>query len=192
MSRATAPLQLLHRGQGKAVRAEHRPTPPLRPDRTDTSHGPKCGRPGHQNRGRPREDGCKPPSCRRKNQPHGAVTCATGEAEKFHRHTVPYSLGRALGNCGYQDWAIDKELAPDSSTSDNPVQQSSGNRVSVIIPYQGDLSEKLGRIYRDRGVATRSRPTNALRQSLVHPKDGQPELRVGGVVCGVLLGESGL
>ena len=120
---------------------------------------------------------------------HRADTIITQDSDKT---TERAHLRKALNNCGYQDWAIDKALTPretDSSTTDKPVQQSSGNRVSVTIPYHGDLSEKLKRIYRDHGITTHFKPTNTLRQSLVHPKDKQPKGRVSGVVYGVQCSE---
>ncbi len=94
---------------------------------------------------------------------HRADTIVTKDSDIVAEHD---HLRQALHTCGFKDWAIDKALAPREEVN-NPPQSSkvSGRRVSVTIPYHGDLSEKLKCIYRDHGITTHFKPTNTIRQS---------------------------
>ena len=115
---------------------------------------------------------------------HRAETIVTEEEDKISERA---HLRKALNNCGYKDWAIDRALSKDDQPKQSANQDTPGavRGASVTIPYHGDLSEKLKRIYKDHGVSTHFKPTNTLRQSLVHPKDKQPKGRLSGVVYGV-------
>ena len=119
---------------------------------------------------------------------HRADTIITKDSDKITEHQ---HLRHALKTCGYKDWAIDKALNR-GEKDDKPANEgttSSGTKTYVTIPYHGDVSEKLKRIYRDHGITTHFKPTNTLRQSLVHPKDKQPKGRISGVVYGVQCAE---
>ncbi|XP_072028437.1 uncharacterized protein [Amphiura filiformis] len=116
---------------------------------------------------------------------HRAESIITKDSDKIAEHQ---HLRKALGNCGYQDWAINKALNKDNSKPTASSTNQTG-RTSITIPYHGDLSEKLKRIYRDHGITTHFKPTNTIRQSLVHPKDKQPKGRISGVVYGVRCSE---
>jgi len=120
---------------------------------------------------------------------HRADTIISKESDKNSEHN---HLRQALHHCGYKDWAINKALNLGGNNNDKPAGKKSNNpgkSVSVTIPYHGDLSEKLRRIYRDHGISTHFKPTNTIRQSLVHPKDKQPKGRLSGVVYGVRCAE---
>ncbi|XP_072051687.1 uncharacterized protein [Amphiura filiformis] len=115
---------------------------------------------------------------------HRADTIITKDSDKITEHQ---HLRHALKTCGYKDWAIDKALnrgEKDAKPASEPTA-SSGTKTFVTIPYHGDVSEELKRIFRDHGITTHFKPTNTLRQSLVHPKDKQPKGRISGVVYGV-------
>ncbi|XP_072022377.1 uncharacterized protein [Amphiura filiformis] len=119
---------------------------------------------------------------------HRADTIITKDSDKINEHQ---HLRHALKTCGYKDWAIDKALnhgEKDAKPASEPTA-SSGTKTFVTIPYHGDVSEKLKRIYRDHGITTHFKPTNTLRQSLVHPKDKQPKGRLSGVVYGIQCAE---
>ncbi len=115
---------------------------------------------------------------------HRAETIVTQESDKINERA---HLRQALNTCGYKDWVIDKALNKDNQSKQPAVSTTSGSgkSASVTIPYHGELSEKLKRIYKDHGVTTHFKPTNTLRQALVHPKDKQPKGRLSGVVYGV-------
>ena len=50
--------------------------------------------------------------------------------------------------------------------------------------------EKLRRVFKDYNISTHFKPTNTIRQALVHPKDKQQKGRVSGVVCGIQCSET--
>ncbi|XP_072017480.1 uncharacterized protein [Amphiura filiformis] len=117
---------------------------------------------------------------------HRADSIITKDSDKI---TEYQHLRKALGNCGYQDWAINKALNKDNTKTAATSSNQTGKTTSITIPYHGDLSEKLKRIYRDHGITTHFKPTNTIRQSLVHPKDKQPKGRISGVVYGARCSE---
>ena len=76
---------------------------------------------------------------------HRANTIITKKSDKDEEHQ---HLRQALNVCGYKDWAINKALKPKSEVISPPKQPGdTKHKVSVTIPYHGDLSEKLRRIY---------------------------------------------
>jgi hypothetical protein len=116
-----------------------------------------------------------------------ASTIITKKSDKDDEDQACHHLRQALNVCGFKDWAINKALKPKSESNIQPKQSGdTKHNVSVTIPYHGDPSEKLRRIYKNHNIMTHFKPTNTLRQSLVHPKDKkQPHRRVSGVVYGV-------
>ena len=112
---------------------------------------------------------------------HRAESIITKDSDKTKEGK---HLRKALNQCGYKDWAIKKALTPREEAS-NPTNRVSGGGTSVTIPYHGDLSEKIKRIYKDYNISTHFKPTNTIRQSLVHPKDKQPKGNQSGVVYGI-------
>ena len=115
---------------------------------------------------------------------HRASSIITKEPDKA---AEDQHLRQALNNCGYNNWAIEKALKLGEKES-KPTEHNknlSGKGVSTTIPYHGDLSEKLKRIYKDYNISTHFKPTNTIRQVLVHPKDKQPKGHQSGIVYGV-------
>ena len=77
---------------------------------------------------------------------HRASSIITKELDKAAKDQ---HLRQALNNCGYNNWAIEKALKLGEKES-KPTEHNknlSGKGVSTTIPYHGDLSEKLKRIY---------------------------------------------
>ncbi|XP_072037413.1 uncharacterized protein [Amphiura filiformis] len=120
---------------------------------------------------------------------HRAETIVTKESEKKAEQD---HLRKALHHCGFKNWAIDKALNSGGKDGKEPTKHSnsnSGRTASATIPYHGDLSEKLKRIFREYNITTHFKPVNTIRQALVHPKDKQPKGRQSGLVYGHFHGE---
>ncbi|XP_072039422.1 uncharacterized protein [Amphiura filiformis] len=121
---------------------------------------------------------------------HRAETIVTKESEKKAEQD---HLRKALHHCGFKNWAIDKALNSGGKDGKEPTKHSnsnSGRTASATIPYHGDLSEKLKRIFREYNITTHFKPVNTIRQALVHPKDKQPKCRQSGLVYGIQCAES--
>ncbi|CAI5693976.1 unnamed protein product [Oreochromis niloticus] len=58
-------------------------------------------------------------------------------------------------------------------------------RNNVVIPYVAGVSEKLRRVFSKHNIPVYFRPSNTLRQKLVHPKDKTPKHRLNNVVYAV-------
>ena len=61
---------------------------------------------------------------------------------------------------------------------------------STVIPYHGELSQKLHSVFKDYNISTHFKPTNTILQALVHPKDKHPKGLVSGVVHGIQCSET--
>ncbi|XP_072036942.1 uncharacterized protein [Amphiura filiformis] len=121
---------------------------------------------------------------------HRAETIVTKESEKKAEQD---HLRKALHHCGFKNWAIDKALNSGGKDGKEPTKHSSSNSgrtASATIPYHGDLSEKLKRIFREYNITTHFKLVNTIRQALVHPKDKQPKARQSGLVYGIQCAES--
>ena len=121
---------------------------------------------------------------------HRADTIVTKESEKKAEQD---HLRKALHHCGFKNWAIDKALnlgGKDNKEPTNHSSNNSGRTASATIPYHGDLSEKLKRIFREYNITTHFKPVNTIRQALVHPKDKQPKGRQSGLVYGIQCAEN--
>ena len=68
-------------------------------------------------------------------------------------------------------------LTPRSTPSPQPA--ASG---SITLPYVGHVSEAIARNIRKAGIQVHLRPTNTIRQKLVHPKDKLDKMEQAGVV----------
>ena len=115
---------------------------------------------------------------------HRASSNITKESDKA---AEDQHLRQALNSCGYNNWAIEKALKLGEKDS-KPTEHNKnlpGKGVSTTISYHGDLSEKLKRIYKDYNISTHFKPTNTIRQVLVHPKDKQPKGHQSGIVYDV-------
>ncbi|XP_071494151.1 uncharacterized protein [Diadema antillarum] len=99
--------------------------------------------------------------------------------EKEHQH-----LRTVLKNCGYKHWSIEKALHPrkrdvrDRASSSTTQQRGRG----VSVPYCQGLSEKIQRIFSFYRIPVYFKPTNTLRQRLVHPKDKIPKHKRNNVI----------
>ncbi|CAI5669152.1 unnamed protein product [Oreochromis niloticus] len=62
-------------------------------------------------------------------------------------------------------------------------------RNNVVIPYVAGVSEKLRRVFSKHDIPVYFRPSNTLRQKLVHPKDKTPKHRLNNVVYAVQCSE---
>ena len=103
-------------------------------------------------------------------------------------------VGRALGYNEYPEWMLaETREAPDderegvtdeeSVTTDRRKEES--RKKPVVIPYIRGVSEQLRRIFGAFGVPTYFKPTNTLRQLLVHPKDPVGKEKVVGPVYNI-------
>ena len=101
-------------------------------------------------------------------------------------------LRQALNQCGYDNWAINRALQVGNKDSKPTItsNNTTAKGTSMVIPYHGELSEKLRRVFKDYNISTHFKPINTIRQTLVHPKDKQPKGRVSGVVYGIQCSET--
>ncbi|XP_072046224.1 uncharacterized protein [Amphiura filiformis] len=84
-------------------------------------------------------------------------------------------IRNALSDCGYPKWALDRVK---QQMNDKPQKQKKSKKLEetpsrgmVVIPYVEGLAEKLQRIFQKHKISTAMRPTNTLKNILVHPKD---------------------
>ncbi|XP_072047005.1 uncharacterized protein [Amphiura filiformis] len=119
---------------------------------------------------------------------HRADTISSNEIvkEEEHKH-----LKSALGGCGYRQWTFHKALptkkraSNDADTRDTPNDDTPVQRKNITIPYVSDLSEKLRRIFSQHHIPVTFKPTNTLRQKLVHPKDKPPKDKQSNIVYAI-------
>lgn len=111
---------------------------------------------------------------------HRANTVITDELDKTEEKQ---HINKALRNCGYPKWAIDKAVKPkatrDNSATDRNTPLNTP-RTFIAIPYVKGISEKLKRIYNSYGICAHVKPVNTIRQSLCAPKDKTKK----GDICG--------
>ncbi|XP_041430610.1 LOW QUALITY PROTEIN: uncharacterized protein LOC121397622 [Xenopus laevis] len=113
------------------------------------------------------------------------VATDTESKDKEQKH-----LRGALKACGYPDWAFVKTAAtkPNRNTNRNNRPETHSRR-NIVIPYVAGVSEKLRRIFNKHHVPVFFKPSNTLRQKLVHPKDQTPKEKQSNVVYGVQCSE---
>ncbi|XP_060769143.1 mitochondrial outer membrane protein SLC25A46 isoform X1 [Neoarius graeffei] len=90
-----------------------------------------------------------------------APTTVEGK-EKEQNH-----IKKALQNCGYPNWAFLKSRKRNITGKEDNRKK----RKNIVIPYISGLSEKLRRIFYKHNIPVHFRPSNTLKQKLVHPKD---------------------
>jgi hypothetical protein len=90
-------------------------------------------------------------------------------------------LKTALKTCGYPDWAFTKT----SKKRDPSKEEERNKRHSISIPYLSGVSEKFRRILQKCDIPVQFKPSNTLRQKLVHPKDKTPRHKQSNVVYAV-------
>ena len=99
-------------------------------------------------------------------------------------------MREALGYNGYPDWmlaTIREEIKEKKSEEEEATTVTTGvkredEKRPVIIPYIRGFSEELKRTFGGYGIPTYFKPTNTLRQLLVHPKDPVGKDKVVGPV----------
>ncbi|XP_072046996.1 uncharacterized protein [Amphiura filiformis] len=124
---------------------------------------------------------------------HRADTISSNEDAKTKEHK---HLKSALGACGYRKWTFEKALhKPKSPTKDDASHTASAGeekrRHNVTIPYVSELSEKIRRIFRRYQIPVSFKPTNTLRQKLVHPKDKVPKDKQNNLVYAIPCTDNG-
>ncbi|XP_012811622.2 uncharacterized protein LOC105946468, partial [Xenopus tropicalis] len=114
-----------------------------------------------------------------------SVTTDTESKDKECKH-----LRGALKACGYPDWAFVKTRAtkPNRNTKRNNRPEAERRR-NIVIPYVAGVSEKLRRIFNKHHIPVFFKPSNTLRQKLVHPKDPTPKEKQSNVVYAVQCSE---
>ncbi len=114
-----------------------------------------------------------------------AQTIVSQESEKEKEKT---HIREALAICGYKPWAFHtalkkKEAKDKKNTNTNSERQN--RKVNVTLPYVEGVSEKLARLFNSHRVNTSMKPSNTLRQALVHPKDPVPKDKRSDIVYGI-------
>ncbi|XP_049914604.1 uncharacterized protein LOC126398968 [Epinephelus moara] len=101
---------------------------------------------------------------------------------KEHEH-----LREALKTCGYPSWTFVKTAARNRKNKVGDEEKSKRN--NIVIPYVSGVSEKLGRIFNKHRIPVYFKPSNTLRQRLVHPKDRTPHTQKSNLVYAVQCSE---
>ena len=106
--------------------------------------------------------------------------------EQNDREEEDQRIRKALAECNYPKWAMDKAKQQMESKQQKKKKTNKQNdnpsRGMVVIPYVEGISEKFQRICWKYRVPTAMRPTNTLKSLLVHPKDKKNNLETSEVV----------
>ncbi|XP_065326070.1 uncharacterized protein LOC135932513 [Pelmatolapia mariae] len=98
--------------------------------------------------------------------------------KKEHTH-----VKEALKTCGYPNWAFIKSAEMHRKEDQTPAREDKKDRRNnIVIPYVAGVSEKLRRVFSKHDIPVYFRPSNTLRQKLVHPKDKTPKHKLNNVV----------
>ncbi|XP_071344169.1 uncharacterized protein [Trachinotus anak] len=127
------------------------------------------------------------------------IPYVSGVSEKlrriFNKHRIPVyfkhkHLRGALTTCGYPNWTFVKTASASRQKSSKMVEKEKPNkRNNIVIPYVSGVSEKLRRIFNKHRIPVYFKPSNTLRQRLVHPKDRTPHTRKSNLVYAVQCNE---
>ncbi|XP_054861960.1 uncharacterized protein LOC129347772 [Amphiprion ocellaris] len=98
-----------------------------------------------------------------------------------HKH-----IHSALQTCGYPNWAFIKTA---KKRREDKKDEDHKKRNNIVIPYVAGISEKLRRIFNTHQIPVHFKPSNTLRQKLVHPKDKIPREKQSNVVYAVQCNE---
>ena len=109
------------------------------------------------------------------------------------RETEHDYLKNALQKCGYSDWTFQKALKPKSLSQKEfePRTSANGKRVNVTLPCVAGTYEKVKRLLMKQGISVPTKPSNTLRDRLVHPKYKIPVECRSDVVYKVKCGDTG-
>ena len=106
--------------------------------------------------------------------------------EQDDREEEDQRIRKALAECNYPKWAMDKVQQQMESKQQKKKKTNKQNdnpsRGMVVIPYVEGIAEKFQRICWKYRVSTAMRPTNTLKSLLVHPKDKKNNLETSEVV----------
>ena len=96
--------------------------------------------------------------------------------EEEDRKVEEDKIRKALKQCGYPEWTVNKVKTDKVSKQAKPKPRKEKNKATtsrtlVTVPYIQGLIEKLQRIYHSHQISTAVRPDTSLRKMLVHPKD---------------------
>ncbi|XP_060756448.1 uncharacterized protein LOC132867510 [Neoarius graeffei] len=94
-------------------------------------------------------------------------------------------IRKALQNCGYPNWSFFKSRKRNIMDKED----NRNKRKNIVIPYISGLSEKLRRIFYKHNIPVCFRPSNTLKQKLVHPKDRIPRHKQDNVVYAIQCSE---
>jgi hypothetical protein len=88
------------------------------------------------------------------------------------------TITKALSQCGYPQWTIDKVKKDRQTKADNPKKRKdtksdpvTRSLATVTLPYIKGATEHVLRILKKHNVASAVKPHRKLRSFLVHPKD---------------------
>ncbi len=98
--------------------------------------------------------------------------CATICKDRESRTQETQNLKEVLSVSGYtkKPWKVASGSCPRTCSSD-PVSSGFDIKGSVVIPYVGQVSDQIARLFCSRGVMTHIHPYNTIRACLVRPKD---------------------
>ncbi len=89
----------------------------------------------------------------------------------------------ALAANDYPTWAMEVPKAKKAKTTQERGRNTTGSKTPMIgMPYVSGLSERLQRVFKEHGINMYHKPTNRLRDILVHPKDPTPKEQKCGVI----------
>ena len=96
--------------------------------------------------------------------------------EEEDRKVEEDKIRKALKQCGYPEWTVDKVKTDKVSKQGKPKPRKEKNKATtrrtlVTVPYIQGLTEKPQWIYQSHQISTAVRPLARLRKMLVHPKD---------------------
>ena len=99
-------------------------------------------------------------------------------------------LKGALKTCGYPSWSFRKTTAHSrKDTTVDDAERRKDKRKNIVIPNVSGVSEKLRRIFNKHQIPVSFKPSNTLRQKLVHPKDRIPHKHKSNLVYAVQCSE---
>ncbi|KAM7378702.1 hypothetical protein PAMP_004307 [Pampus punctatissimus] len=99
-------------------------------------------------------------------------------------------LRDALKTCGYPTWTFVKTATGSRKNTNKGVEkEKQDKRNNIVIPYVSGVSEKLRRIFSKHRIPVYFKPSNTLRQRLVHPKDRTPHTQKSNLVYAVQCNE---
>ena len=112
---------------------------------------------------------------------HRCQTLCSSEESKLNELD---HLKRVLSVSGYTKhaWETATKPRPSSTQLRSTTSAETKHKGSITLPYVGPFTEAVARNIRQSGIQVHLRPTNTIRQRLVHPKDKVDKMEQSGVV----------